>query len=70
MQGLDLADYIIGNILMVSINPQWPILGFRSRLIRICRLWVSGGGVRTLELRGVGGWVGGWMGGGLLELFI
>lgn len=35
---------------MVNINPQWPILGFISRLIRICRLSVSSDSQRTMKL--------------------
>lgn len=35
---------------MVNINPQWPILGFISRLIRICRLSGSSDSLWTVKL--------------------
>lgn len=35
---------------MVNINPQWPISGFISGLIRICSLSVSSDSRRTMKL--------------------
>lgn len=35
---------------MVNINPQWPTLGFISRLIRICSLSESSDSRRTMKL--------------------